>query len=130
MIAQVLHCTNIERLFDITHLFESSRLFRKPWQQNPAVAIASLIIHAYKRQLVLTAKNADVAPTTVGVTYLRFMTNVKHDTCGLYAHHRHIRAWQQNPTIHKSLFCRGQTLNFVECYPGHHKTRFDSCAQM
>ena len=86
------------------------------------MAISSLIINAYGRRSVLTAQDEDVAPTMVGVAYLRFMQNVKTDTCALYPHHRHICAWQTKHFIHKSLFCRGQTLNFVECDPGHHKT--------
>ena len=48
--------------------------------KTSAVATASLVINAYKRRSALTAQNADVAPTTVGVTYLRFMKNVKTRT--------------------------------------------------
>ena len=110
------------RLLHNTHLFQFLRLFHKQWRINPAVAVAMLIINARKHRAVLTAHNADVAPTTVGVTYLRFMKNVKADTCVLYAHHRHICAWPKRLMIHKSLFCRSQTLNFVERYPGHRET--------
>ena len=52
--------------------------------------------------MVLTAQNADVAQTTVGVTYLRSMTNVKTDTCPLYVHHRHTCAW---PTKKQLFAC-------------------------
>ena len=82
------------------------------------MAIASLIINAYNRPSALTAQNADVAPTTLGVAYLRFMKMSKTDTCALYLHHKHICAWQKNLIFHKSLVCRGQTLNLVECDPG------------
>jgi len=88
----------------MTNLFQFSRLFRRQWRTNPAVAIAVSIINAYKRRAVLTAQNADVAPTTVGVAYVRFMKNTKNDTCALYIHHRHICALQKNIIIHKSLF--------------------------
>ena len=40
------------------------------------------MMNAYKRRSVLTAHNADVAPPTVGITYLRFMKNVKTNTIG------------------------------------------------
>ena len=93
LIAQVLHFTKLKRLLDTTHLFQFSRLFRTQWRTNPALAIASLIIDAYKRRSVLTAQNADVAPTTMGVAYLRSRTNVETDTCALYGHHKHICAW-------------------------------------
>ena len=132
LIAQVSHFTMSKRLLVITHLFQFSRLFHSG-EQKSAVAIAVLIINPYNRRAVLTAQNADVAPTIVGVTYSRFMKNVKTDACALYAHHR---PWQQNLISHKSLFCRGHTLNFVECDPGQHKTtkvqsmRFVCCAQM
>ena len=80
MIAQVSYLKSLERLLDITNLFEYSRLFRKQWRNSPAVAIASLIINAYKRPSVLTAQNADVAQTTMGKTNVRFMTNMKIQT--------------------------------------------------
>ena len=83
------------------------------------MAIASLTINAYKRRSVLTAQNADVAQTTVGVTYLRSMKNVKTETRALYVYHRLICAWQQNLILCMSLFCRGQTLTLMECDPGH-----------
>ena len=86
------------------------------------MAVASVIINAYKRRSVLIAQNADVAPTIVAVAYLRFMENTKTDTCALYTHHKHICAWQQHLIMHKSLFRRSQTLNFVECDPGPRKT--------
>ena len=76
-------------MFDTTHLFQLSRLLRKQWRTNPAMAVASLVIDAYKRRSALSVQNADVALTTVDATYLRFMTKVKTDTCALYAHHRH-----------------------------------------
>ena len=41
--------------------------------KNPAVATAKLIINDYKRRAVLIVQKADVVPTTVGVTHLRFM---------------------------------------------------------
>ena len=90
IIDQMLHFTWIERLLDITH-FQLSRLFR---EQCRAEAVASLIINAYKRRSVLIAQNADVASTTVGVTYLRSMKHVfkTNDTCALYARRRHICA--------------------------------------
>ena len=69
---------------------------------NPAVAVASFIIHAYKRRSVLTAQNADAAQTTVGVTYLRSMENVQTKTCALCVHHSQICAWQQQ---HQHLHC-------------------------
>ena len=118
----MLYFTKLNRFLDITNVFQLSRLFRNQWRTDPAMAMASLIINAYKRWSVLIAQNADVAPTTVGVTYLRVFKKVETDTCALYAHHRHICAWQQNLMIHKSLFYRGQILNFVESDPGLHKT--------
>ena len=86
------------------------------------MAIASVIINTYKRRSVLTAYNADVPPTTVGVAYLRFMNNVKTDTCALYTHQRHICACNRNLVVHKSLFSRRPNRNFVECDPGPHAT--------
>jgi hypothetical protein len=90
---------------------------------KPAVAIAVSIINAYKRRAVLTAQNADVAPTIVGVAYLRFMKNQKkkQHMCFIHSPQTHLRM-QQNLAIHKSLFCLGQTRNRVECDPGPHKT--------
>ena len=63
----------------VTDLFQFSQLHvrYKQWQSNPTVAIASLIIDAYNRRLALIAQNADVAQTTLGVTYLQSMKNVK-----------------------------------------------------
>ena len=110
------------RFLDITHVFQLSRLLHIQWRNNPAVAIASLIIHAYERRSVLFAQNADVAQTTVGVAYSRFMKHVETDTCVLYPHHRHICALQENLIIHTPLFCQSQTLNLVECDPGPHTT--------
>ena len=51
-------------------------------------------MNGYTRRAVLNAQNTNVAQTTVGVTYLRSMRNVETDTCPLYAHRRHICAWQ------------------------------------
>ena len=116
------HFTRLNRLLHNTDVFQFSRLFHRQWRTNPAVAVASLNINAYTRRSVLTALNADVAPTTVGVTYLRFMENVNIYTCPLCIHHKHICACNKTPIIHKSLFCRGQTRNFVECDPGPQKT--------
>ena len=82
----------LQRLLEMTHVFKFSWLFHTQWRKTPAVAIAVLIVNAYKRRAVLTAQNADVAPTIVGVPYLRFMKNVKTYTCALYTHHRHICA--------------------------------------
>ena len=73
LIAQVSHFTMLKRLLDITHVCQFSRLFHRQRRTKPAVAIAMSIINAYKRRAVLIAQNANVAPTTVGVTYLRFM---------------------------------------------------------
>ena len=81
----------LERLLYITQRFQFSRLVRRQWRTIPAVAIASWILNAYKRRSVLTAQNADDAPTTVGVRYLRLMINVETDTCAL-----HICAWPKN----------------------------------
>ena len=122
LIAQVSHFTRLKLLLDMTHVFQFSRLFHRQWRTQTAVAIAVLVINAYKRRAVLTAQNADVAPTTVDVTYLRFMKSVNTDPCALYTHHRQICAWQKNLIIHRSLFWRGQTLNFMECDPGPQKT--------
>ena len=47
---------------------------------TPAVAIPSLVINAYKHRSVLTAQDADVAQTTVDVTYVRFTENIKTQT--------------------------------------------------
>ena len=69
LIAQVSSFWMLERLLDITNLFQFSHLFHWQWRENPTVAIAMLIINAYKRQEVLSAQNADVAPTPVGVTH-------------------------------------------------------------
>ena len=130
------HVTKWKCLFDMTNILKmiAARSCRQ-WRQNPAVAITSLIIDAYKRWSGLIAQNADVRPTIVGVTNLRFKTNEKTDTCALYAHHKHICAWPKNLMIHKSLFCRSQTLNVVECDPGPQNTEVqnmdvDCCAQL
>ena len=134
--AQVSHFTRLTRWLNITHLSQFSQLFRTQWREHPAVAIASLIIHAYKRRSVLTAQNSDVAPTIVGVTYLRSMKNVDTDTCTLYAHHKQICTWQQHLIIHKPLFCQSQTLNFggVRSWPSQNievqNLSFYWCAQM
>ena len=77
-------------LSQTTNSFQLSRLCYKQWRFNPEVAIAYVVIHAYKRRMVLNAQNADVARTTVGVTYLRSVENVKTDTCPLYGHHSHM----------------------------------------
>ena len=112
----------LKRLLHITNVFEFSRLFHIQWRKHPAVAEALSIINAYKRRAVLIAQNSDVAPTTVGVAYLRFMKNArKSNTCALYIHYRHIYACNKNLVIHKLLFCRSQTRNFVECDPGQQK---------
>ena len=116
------HFTKLKRSLHTTNLFQFSRLFRRQLRQNPAVAIAVSIINAYKRRAVLTAQNADDAPPTVGVAYLRFMENTINDTCALYTYHRHICALQKQLIIQKSLFYPSQTLNFVESDPGPHKT--------
>ena len=119
MIVQVSYFIRLKRLLEITHLFQLSRLLYRQWRSIPAVAMASLIIHAYKRR---SAQNADAAQTTVGVTHVRSIKNEKIDTYPLYAHHRHICAWPKNMIICMSLFCRSQTLTFMECDPGPHKT--------
>ena len=70
------------------------------------MAIAYLIISAYKRRSVLTAQNADAAQTTVGVTYLRSMENVQTNTCALCVHHKHICALQKQNSLfacHRSV---------------------------
>ena len=84
------------------HVFQLSRLFHRQWQTNPAEAIASLIIDAYTRRAVLSAGNADVLPTIVGVAYLRFMKNVKTDACALYTHHRHFCACKAKNSLFTS----------------------------
>ena len=71
MIAQVLYFKLLKRLQYIISLFRFSRLRCSQWRSNPAAPIASFIAHAYKRRSVLSAQNADVAQTLVGVTYLR-----------------------------------------------------------
>ena len=81
----------------MTNLLQLSRLLYRQWRSNPAMAIALLIINACKRRSDSTAQNADVALTTVDVTYLQSMNNVITDACPLYAHHRHICAWQKKP---------------------------------
>ena len=74
------------------------------------MAIASAIINVDKRRSVLTEQSTDVAPTIVGVAYLRFMKNVKTNIC--------VFIITTDTLAHgKSLFCRNQTLNFVECHP-------------
>ena len=87
----------LKRLLHMTHVFQLSRLFHKHWRTIPVVATGVVCVNAYKRRAALTAQDADVAPTAVGVTYLRFTQNEKTDTCALYAHHRHICAWQKTP---------------------------------
>ena len=89
LIVQVSHFTRFEQLLEITQVFKLSLLFRTQWGNNPAVAIASLIINAYKRRSILIAQNADLAPIIVAVTYLRFMKHVQIYTCALYANHTH-----------------------------------------
>ena len=78
------HFTRLKRLLQTTNSFQLSRLFRIQWRQNPAVAKAATIINAYKRRAVLNAQNADVAPTTVDVAYLRFMKIQTKTTHVLY----------------------------------------------
>ena len=76
----------------------------------------------------MIAQNADVAQTSVGVTFLRFMESEKTDTCALCAHHWHICAWPKHLNIYISLFCQSQTLTFMECDPGLHKTmKYRNC---
>ena len=89
---------------------------------NPAVAILSFIINAYKPQWVLTAPNANVAWTSVDVTYFRFTKSEKTYTCDLLSPQTHLRMANKNRNICMPLFCRGQKLNFMERDPGHHKT--------
>ena len=85
--------------------------------------------HAYKLPLGLTAQNAGVAQTCVGVAYLSFITNEKTGTCALYVDHRHICAWPKNPNICISLFCNGQTLIPDKYDPGHYETmKYRRCA--
>ena len=57
-------------MLNMTNVFQFSRLFHTQWQRTPAVAASVLIINAYKREAVLTAQDADVARTNVGVTYV------------------------------------------------------------
>ena len=80
----------------MTSLFHLSRLLYRQWRSAPALAIASIIVNAYKRRSVLTTQDAGAALTSVGVAYLQFMKIVKTNTCVLYTHHRHICAWQNN----------------------------------
>ena len=53
----------------------------------------SVLRNAYKLPLVLTAKNAGVAQSSVGVTHFRFMNKMKTHTSALYVNQRHIGAW-------------------------------------
>ena len=69
------HFTLLKRLRHITHLIKFSLMFHNQ-RGKPAVGTTVLIINAYKRQAVLIAQDADAAPTTAGVTYLRFMKHV------------------------------------------------------
>ena len=125
-----------KRLLHITHVFQLSRLFHRQWRTNPAVAIASLTINAYKRRVVLSDKmQMSFRPLWVSRICdswkMRKPTHVLYTiTTDTFTHAR------ENLVIHKSLFCRGQTRNFVECDPGHQKNTevqhlsFDCCAQM
>ena len=79
------HFTCLQRWLHVTNLFEFSLLFHKQWRNHPAVAIDVLIIHAYTRRADLFAQDADVAPTVVSVSYLRFMRMWK-PTPELYTH--------------------------------------------
>ena len=64
------------------------------------MAIASLIINAYKRRSVVTAQDADVAPAIVGVTYLRLMNmKNKNGMCFRCSPQAHLRM-----AVNKSLF--------------------------
>ena len=77
-------------------MFQFSRLLYTQWRSNPAVAIASVVVNAYKNLSVLIAKDADVAQTIVGVTYLRFMKNVQTNICALCSPQAHLRMADKN----------------------------------
>ena len=88
----MLHFTRFNRLLNMTHLFEFSLLFRRQWRTS----WSGNSICDYKR-------------------YLRFMKNVKTSIC--------VFIITTDTLAHgKSLFCRNQTLNVVECHPGRRKT--------
>ena len=108
------------------HFFNVSQLFHIQWRQHPAVVIASLIINAYTRRSVLTAQKFKCRSDHCGRRVIAIHEHVKTDTCALYPHHRHICACRKTLIIHKSLFYRSQTFNFVECDPGPHKTTKNS----
>ena len=76
----------------------------------------------YKIKLVLTARNAGVAQTSLGVTYLSLMKSMKTHTCALYVHHRHICAWPKQLTFCISLFGESQTLTFEKYDPSPQQT--------
>ena len=82
-----------------------------------------VIRNAYKLWLVLTARNAGVALTFVGVTYLRFMKSMKTHNCalsmvttGTFAH------CQNTSTFAFHCLVGGQTLTFEKYDPGPHQT--------
>ena len=59
-------------------------------------------INVYKLQSVLTLQNADVAETSVGVTYLRFM------------HHIHLRMANKPQHVHVIVEIRNTILAFTK----------------
>ena len=75
-----------------------------------------------KHPMVLTAQNASVAQTYVGVTYLSFMKSMKTQNGALCVHRRHICAWPKHLNICISLFGGGQTLTFEKYEPGRYQT--------
>ena len=115
------HFMWLKRLLHMTHVFQFSRLFHTQWRNKPAVAIAMLIITAYKRRAADCAK-CRWRSDHCGRNVFAIHENVKTDTSVLYTHHRHICACNKNLSIHKALFCRSQTRNCVECDPGLQKT--------
>ena len=99
--------------------------------KKPAIIIyrPPIIQNEYKRRSVLTTKNADVAQTSVGVTYLRFMNCVGKTGNVLYmfttnkfehgktkTQHLHFIVWSKpNADLYETRSCRHQTMKYTIC---------------
>ena len=81
-----------------------------------------LIGNAYKLSLVLTSKNAGVAQTYVGVTYLSFMENMKTHRCALYVHHKTFAHCQNTSTFACHCLVKAKTPTVDKYDPGPHQT--------
>ena len=107
-------------MLNITHVLQLSRLFRRQWWKSSSGN------RIFDHKCLQASIGFDCAKCRCRSDHCGRNVFALHDKCEhrhmcFICYHEHICAWQEL-VIHKSLFCRGQTLNFVECDPGPYKT--------